>query len=117
MKPSYPYSGPTLASPKPKAEPKAEPKTEPIELTPVELAPIESPQIKPHKIGDRFYFLGCGPFTIAAVISGPAVITGAIHEYVAVYVGNKDHMSGQRHWETDRYSHESIRIISNRLKT
>lgn len=106
MKPSYPYRGQLPA------KPKAQPKAEPIELTPVELALIESPEIKPFKVGDRFRFLGSGPFRITAVFSGPNVIPGAIHEYEAVYEGN----TGNTYtWVLgcDRYSHGTIRMIKN----
>lgn len=58
---------------------------------------------KPYEIGDRFTFLGCGPF----------VITGRFNpakpEYTAEYAGPK----WQAYWKCDRFSHNLIRIICN----
>lgn len=64
---------------------------------------MEVVKVTPHKIGDRFNFLNCGPHEITAVIAN-----GNSWEYAAEYKGD----SFMLHWHCDTYSHKLIEIIN-----
>lgn len=69
----------------------------------LEISAIIPAIVQPHKVGDRFNFLNCGPHEITAVIAN-----GNSWEYAAEYKGEPFML----HWHCNTYSHNLIEIIN-----